>query len=248
MNALPAPDAPERLEPPAAEPAPAGAGAPTHMPPEPNPSPAGPEPLVDMTKEMRLSTPPPPVTRLSPKAIIGLSFTIAVLMGVIVTFALSDSDESPKPNLVDTANVRRPESLNGLPKDYTGPILGQPLPGDYGGPLLDQANRQASADQLPLDPLSSDLPAPQPDPRIERAAQERDAARGSQIFFAEGEQRAAPTATAPAAPLVAPEATGAAADAAPPPPSPASRRQAFLDRASDTRFEWTCFDKVESFS
>ncbi len=238
MTDIPAPDAPERLDPPDME------GTPSKtafiLPAEGNidAARAAPEPLVDMTEDMRLHNKPEPVTRLSKKAIIGLCAGTALLFGGAVGFALSDRKPDAKPNLVETNNVRRPESLNGLPKDYTGPVLGRPLPGDFGGLLLDQANREAGLDGLPKDQVQTGQAPLPPDPRIERAVQEREAARESQIFFAQGEQRTAPAAIVPVATTLSTEpdttATAAAPSAA---PSSAARRQAFLDRPSDTRFE-----------
>jgi type IV secretion system protein VirB10 len=42
--------------------------------------------------------------------------------------------------LYSTDNRQPADGLAGLPRDYTGPVLGPPLPGDLGRPILDAQN------------------------------------------------------------------------------------------------------------
>src|SRR5690606_37766413 len=66
--------------------------------------------------------------------------------------------------------------LSGLPRDYTGPILGPALPGDLGRPILDAQNRGQ-----PVAPPV--MTTPTVDAEEQRRLAEEEAARVSRVFF-----------------------------------------------------------------
>jgi type IV secretory pathway VirB10-like protein len=128
------------------------------------------------------------------------------------------------------------DNLAGAPKDYGQvPKLGPPLPGDLGKPILDAQRR---GDVAALPPIGAGPPAAPVDPDAtaaeaarQRAEQEREAARGSRLFFGGGSPGSGGGGLV-GLPLPA-EAQVAAPAAAP--QSDTGRKQAFLERASDRR-------------
>ncbi|WP_303831567.1 TrbI/VirB10 family protein [Asticcacaulis taihuensis] len=196
----------------------------------------GPDPVA----EMRLRPNPRPVLRLSRKMLIGLGAASAIALAAALAFAVTPQHLKPAQPAAstDAAPRTRPssEALDALPKDYSAvPKLGPPLPGDLGRPILaGQINTsEAAYATLPPPPPgyggSQSISGTQPDP----TAQARDAARGSQLFFAPSAAEA--SAPAPVVPVVNP-----LADMNPwPVPEPADpksdpdRKRAYLDRVSD---------------
>ncbi|GLK65611.1 hypothetical protein GCM10017635_30880 [Paracoccus kondratievae] len=98
--------------------------------------------------------------------------------GFCVSFyALQTRDMSGSgEELYSTENRATADGLAGLPRDYTGPVLGPALPGDLGGPILDPQNRGQ-----PVTPPAMATPAR--DPAEERRLAEEEAARVSRVFF-----------------------------------------------------------------
>jgi type IV secretion system protein TrbI len=193
---------------------------------------AAPRSPTDIMKDLRLRSVLPLVTRLSPKAIIGLTLGTLLVGGGMVTYGLQTRDSGPRREQINTDNVTRSEAVNVLPADYTKiPLLGPPLPGDFARPMLNGT--------VGNPPLGAGGGQPQVDPRIQQSAQEREAARTSQLFSGAeaGRQGGAAIAdNAPEVPRVLAE--NAAADGtanATTSPSPASRRQSFLTAAADRR-------------
>ena len=91
---------------------------------------------------MRLRADPPRVTRLSRKVLAGIGAIAFVGIGGALIYALQTrtaGDDGKE--LYSTANRQPADGLAGLPKDYTGPVLGPPLPGDLGRPILDAQNK-----------------------------------------------------------------------------------------------------------
>uniref|UniRef100_A0A9E8A1J8 Conjugal transfer protein TraI n=1 Tax=Bosea sp. NBC_00436 TaxID=2969620 RepID=A0A9E8A1J8_9HYPH len=70
-----------------------------------------------------------------------------------------------------TTNRQPADGLAGLPRDYTGPVLGAPLPGDLGKPILDAG----------VTPPAIAMPAV--DEAEQRRKAEEEAARTSTVFF-----------------------------------------------------------------
>jgi type IV secretion system protein TrbI len=177
---------------------------------------------------------PPRVMRLSRKAIGIASASGFALIGGALIYALLPSTGSYREELYNTEGIAVADGVAGAPRDYGEvPKLGSPLPGDLGGPILD-AQRRGDVAELP--PIGrpqpgTTPPSPQADAAQaarERAALERETARGSGLFFGAngGGGGASP----------APEAASAEAQpASASPPAEANRRTAFLDREPDRR-------------
>ena len=190
---------------------------------------------VDPEAAVKLRGDPPRVMRLSRKAIgIASACGFAVIGGALI-YALQPQTRKGADELYNTEGVSVADNLAGAPKDYGQvPKLGPPLPGDLGKPILDAQRR---GDVAALPPIGAPGSA-QPNPAVsavqaaaQRAEQEREAARGSRLFFGGGSQASG---SAGFAGLPPPADTPAATPAAAP-QSDAGRNQAFLERASDRR-------------
>ena len=119
---------------------------------------------------MRLRAETPRVTRLSRKMLAGVAAVALLGIGGALIYALQTRDRSGESEeLYSTENRPTADGLSGLPRDYTGPVLGPALPGDLGGPILDAQNRGQ-----PVAPPAIATPAR--DPAEERRLAEEDAA------------------------------------------------------------------------
>jgi len=126
---------------------------------------------------MRLRADPPRVTRLSRKMLAGVGAVALLGIGGALIYALQTRDMGTSgEELYSTDNRPTADGLSGLPRDYTGPVLGPPLPGDLGGPILDAQNRGQ-----PVAPPV--VAAPAVDPEEQRRLAEEEAARLSRVFF-----------------------------------------------------------------
>ncbi len=126
---------------------------------------------------MRLRAEPPRVTRLSRKMLAGVGAAALLGIGGALIYALQTRDTGPGgEELYSTENRPTADGLSGLPRDYTGPVLGPALPGDLGGPILDAQNRGQ-----PVAPPVMTTPAV--DPEEQRRLAEEEAARVSRVFF-----------------------------------------------------------------
>ncbi|MBK6296512.1 MAG: TrbI/VirB10 family protein [Sphingomonadales bacterium] len=193
-------------------------------------------PPVDPDSAVKLRGDPPRVMRLSRKAIGIASACGFALVGGALIFALQPAGRKGADELYNTDGVAVADNLAGAPKDYGQvPKLGPPLPGDLGRPIL-EAQRRGDVAALP--PIGAGPPAAPLDPAAtaaeaarQRAEQEREAARGSRLFFGGGSPGSGGGGLV-GLPLSA-EAQVAAPAAAP--QSDTGRKQAFLERASDRR-------------
>ncbi len=191
------------------------------------------QPLVDPESAVKLRGNPPHVMRLSRKAIGLASAAACALIGGALIYALQPEGRKGAEELYNTDGVAVADNLAGAPKDYGQvPKLGPPLPGDLGKPILDARQR---GDVAALPPAGTG-PATNPAADAaaasrQRAEQEREAARGSRLFFGSGSAGSAPSSLA--SPPAGDEARAVAPGGAP--SSDAARRQAFLERASDRR-------------
>lgn len=105
---------------------------------------------------MRLRAEPPRVTRLSRKVLAGVGAAALLGVGGALIYALQTREAGPGGGeLYSTENRPTADGLAGLPRDYTGPILGPALPGDLGRPILDAQNRDSRSFRLPSQPLPS---------------------------------------------------------------------------------------------
>lgn len=190
---------------------------------------------ADPERAVKLRGDPPRVMRLSRKAIgIASACGFAVIGGALI-YALQPQTRNGADELYNTGGSTVADNLAGAPKDYGQvPKLGPPLPGDLGKPIL-EAQRRGDVAALP--PVGAS-PAAQPNPAVtaadaarQRAEQEREAARGSRLFFGGGSPNGGSAGNAGLPPLA--ESPSAAPSAAP--QSEAGRKQAFLERPSDRR-------------
>lgn len=126
---------------------------------------------------MRLRAEPPRVMRLSRKMLAGVGAVALLGIGGALIYALQTRDAGPGgEELYSTENRPTADGLSGLPRDYTGPVLGPALPGDLGRPILDAQNRGQ-----PVAPPVMTTPAV--DPEEQRRLAEEEAARVSRVFF-----------------------------------------------------------------
>jgi type IV secretion system protein VirB10 len=176
---------------------------------------------------MRLRPEPPRVTRLSRKVLAGVGFAAALGVGGALIYALqtrATGDDGKE--LYSTANRQPADGLAGLPRDYTGPILGPPLPGDLGRPMLDAQNKGQ-----PVVPPA--IATPTVDEAEQRKRAEEEAARTSRVFF-----QAAPAATTTAGASGAtsvPNLAGIDLSGQPGQPTAQDRQLAFLNASVDRR-------------
>jgi len=174
---------------------------------------------------MRLHAEAPRVTRLSRKMLASVAAVALVGIGGALIYALQtrtggDGGEE----LYSTNNRQTADGLAGLPRDYTGPILGPALPGDLGGPILSAQN----AGQPVAHPV---VPTPGVDEAEQRRRAEEEAARLSTVFF-QSRQGSTAAATPGAMPGLAGFDPGNAAAGQ---PTAQDRQLAFLNAAADRR-------------
>lgn len=181
-------------------------------------------PATDHAAAMRLRPEPPRVTRLSRKVLAGAGLVVSLGVGGALIYALQGRVKGTGgEELYSTQNRSTADGLAGLPRDYTGPILGPPLPGDLGRPILEAQNRGQ-----PVVPPT--MTAPQVDPEQQRRLAEQEAARTSRVFFQAAQARAtAPSATS------ASGFSGLGAAGPGGAPSTQDRQLAFLNAAVDRR-------------
>lgn len=171
----------------------------------------------------------PRVVRLSRKAI-GIASAVGLsLVGGALLYALQPASQGGEEELFNTDGVAVADGLASAPRDYSQvPRLGPPLPGDLGKPILDAQERGAVA---ALPPVGAQPPPPQPqgispeEAARQRIEQEREAARGSRLFFGGGTSAASlAQALSPSAPVPAPAQASVSA-----------AQPAFLDRPAERR-------------
>lgn len=182
-------------------------------------------PNIDTAPTMRLRAEPPRVTRLSRKVLAGVGLVACIGIGGALIYALQTREGGPgNDELYSTENRATADGLAGLPRDYTGPVLGPPLPGDLGGPILDAQNRGQ-----PVVPPA--MATPQVDPEEQRRLAEEEAARTSRVFFQSG------GASAPSGPpaMNNPSLAGLGLPDQMGTPTTQDRQSAFLNAAVDRR-------------
>ncbi|WP_414153811.1 TrbI/VirB10 family protein [Paracoccus denitrificans] len=173
---------------------------------------------------MRLRAEAPCVTRLSRKMLASVAAVALVGIGGSLIYALQTrGPDDGGTELYSTNNRQTADGLAGLPKDYTGPILGPALPGDLGRPILDaQNNGQTVAAPVVATPGVSEAE--------QRRRAEEEAARLSTVFFQS--RQGSTAATAGATPgLASLDLSGAGGQAA----NAQDKQVAFLNAAADRR-------------
>lgn len=183
----------------------------------------------------RLGGEPPRVMRLSRKALATIGVAASLGIGGLLIYALQPKSHAPQENLYDTNSRNRADQVTGAPANYADvPKLGPPLPGDLGRPIV---AAQQDGQNVPIPPIGPPANGtPPPDPRVaaaqqtrDRAAQERDSARTSQLFLAGNTGASDNRIAAPAGPP--PAVAAATGDPAQPAAVTAvSNRRAFLDQ------------------
>ncbi|NCP00904.1 MAG: conjugal transfer protein TraI [Rhodobacterales bacterium CG15_BIG_FIL_POST_REV_8_21_14_020_59_13] len=188
-----------------------------------------PERPVDAESITSLRGEGPRVVRLSRKAI-GIASAVGLsLVGAALLYALQPASQGSEEELFNTDGVAVADGLASAPRDYSQvPRLGPPLPGDLGKPILDAQERGAVA---ALPPVGAQPPPPPPqgispeEAARQRIEQEREAARGSRLFFGGGTSAASlAQALSPSAPVPAPAQASVSA-----------AQPAFLDRPAERR-------------
>ena len=177
---------------------------------------------------MRLRARPPRVSRLSRKMLAGIVVVVSLGVGGALIYAL----QTRKPGddgkeLYSTTNRQPADGLAGLPRDYTGPILGPPLPGDLGRPIVDAQNRGQ-----PVVPPT--IAAPRVDEAEQRRLAEEEAARTSRVFF-QTAPGAATTAATQAGMMPLPNDGGFDVTGQRSQPTVQDKQLAFLNAAVDRR-------------
>nr|WP_312826871.1 TrbI/VirB10 family protein [Brucella anthropi] len=176
---------------------------------------------------MRLRADAPRVTRLSRKVLASVGVVAGLGIGGALIYALQTRDGGTGgQELYSTENRSTADGLAGLPRDYTGPVLGPALPGDLGRPILDAQNRGQ-----PVVPPTMATPAPDPEEQRRRA--EEEAARTSRVFF----QTAPGTSSTAGAPgsITTPNLSGLGLPGQMGAPTAQDRQVAFLNAAVDRR-------------
>lgn len=182
---------------------------------------------TDSAAPMRLRADAPRVTRLSRKVLASIGVVASLGVGGALIYALQTRDaDTGGEELYSTDNRATADGLAGLPRDYSGPVLGPALPGDLGRPILDAQNRGQ-----PVVPPAMATPAV--DPEEQRRLAEEEAARLSRVFF----QTAPGTVAATGAPggIASPNLAGLGLPGQQGTPTAQDRQTAFLNAAVDRR-------------
>ena len=184
---------------------------------------------------MRLRAEPPRVTRLSRKVLASLGLVASAGIGGALIYALQTRDGGgANTELHSTENRATADGLAGLPKDYTGPVLGPPLPGDLGRPILDAQNRGQPVTAPGM--VTPGAVTPGLSAEEQRRLQEIEAARTGRLFASAETRNVAPTTTTPAnATASIPDLTSLGLAPQPATPSAQDRQLAFLNQAIDRR-------------
>ncbi len=193
-----------------------------------------PDPL---TATMRLRPQPTSVLRLSRKALVVGGATISIALGAALTFAMTPAKPRVAAAAADSsAPSHKPapaEGLNGLPKDYAdAPKLGPPLPGDLGRPILAASSGGVAPVGTPA-PMTEPLASPHGSDNT--AQQAREAARSSQLFFAQTQTREAGTLGAQALSASMPALGNWPVPVQSEGKTDPDRKRAFLEQASDSQ-------------
>ncbi len=182
---------------------------------------------------MRLRADAPRVTRLSRKVLAGVGLVASLGIGGALVYALQTRDTgNGNEELYSVDNRTTADGIAGLPRDYTGPVLGQPLPGDLGRPILDAQNRGQS---VPVPGMA--VPDPGISAEEQRRIQELEAARTARLF-ASTETRTGNTVAGPGdspAPIPMPSLAGLGLAPQASTPTAQERQTAFLNAPVDRR-------------
>lgn len=175
-----------------------------------------------------LRGPTPRVMRLSRKALAAIGVAAGLGIGGSLIYALKPAGPREAQELFNTESRATAESVTSAPSDYGQvPRLGRPLPGDLGRPIV---SAQQRGEDVPVPPIGTNPPPPDPREQAaeaarQRAAQERDAARTSTVFLG-----GSGAGSAPSLPIALPGIGQIPQPAAQEAPAPPDIRRAFFDR------------------
>ena len=203
-----------------------------------------PQPTTADPRPFQLRGDEPRVVRLSRKALAVVGGVAALGIGGSLIYALLPAEDRTSEELYNTESRSEAETITSGPRDYADvPQLGPPLPGDLGGPIVAAQERRQDG---PLPPVGSQPPPP--DSRAQaveaarqRAEQERDAARTSNVFLGGTGGGGGASAANPSLPSLtsAPELPDAGPQPQAAPQSNVAGKRAFLERTSDPRIAST---------
>jgi type IV secretion system protein VirB10 len=170
-----------------------------------------------IAKTLRLRAAPPPVARVSRRALIVVGAALSAGLAGAIGWSLTEHPKKPAQE-VRPQTPPPSEKISTLPKDYlqrgAPPILGPPLPGDLGRPIL-SAQDQGALDTLPARGTAPETPtSPEPqseDPVTQARRAESLAARRSDLFL-KSERAVGSSASAPSAAVAALSGSGLAED------------------------------------
>lgn len=140
--------------------------------------------------DLRLRGDPPPVMRLSRKALAAIGAVAGTAIGGSLIYALTPSHKKAPAELLDTNSHVTSDALAGAPKDYAQvPRLGPALPGDLGRPIVAAQQRGVDVAAPPIGAVRPARAMASPAATAaqvarERGRQERDSARTSKLFLA----------------------------------------------------------------
>jgi len=175
---------------------------------------------------MRLRPEPPRVTRLSRKVLAGVAaVALAGIGGALIHALQTRGPGDDGEELYSITSRQTADGLAGLPRDYTGPILGPALPGDLGRPILSAQNAG-----MPVAPPL--VPTPGIDEAEQRRRAEEEAARTSTVFF---QPRGGSVATPGTAGLTTPGLSGFELPGHTSQPTTQDKQLAFLNAPADRR-------------
>jgi type IV secretory pathway VirB10-like protein len=178
---------------------------------------------------MRLRAETPRVTRVSSKVLAGLGLIVGLGLGGALIYALQNRNGGKPEELISTDNRATADGLAGLPRDYTGPVLGPPLPGDLGRPILDAQNRGQPVVPPTIQPNGIDEAE-------RRRREDEEAARTSRVFFQSGSRTQQTSAANPGTAAMPGFAVpGIGPDGLPIQQTAQDRQNAFLNAATDRR-------------
>lgn len=185
-------------------------------------------PPADAAAPMRPRPEAPRVTRLSRKVLAGLAIAGCLGIGGALIYAMQTRHaDTRNEELYSTNNRTTADGLAGLPRDYTGPILGPALPGDLGRPIVGAQNRGQ-----PVAPPT--IAASTVNAEEQRRLQELEAARTARLFASVETRTTLPAAPSPDA-RPQPSLTNLGLAPQPATPSAQERQVAFLNGAVDRR-------------
>lgn len=152
-----------------------------------------------IARTLRLRASPPPVTRLSRRALVVSGAVLGLGLAGALSWSLIERHKAP-PEPAYAPAAPPPDPVVNAPRGYGGvggaPVLGPPLPGDLGRPILASQGGRPAAEPIVMPTPPTVARGVDPvDPAIGAARAVRQAAASSGLFAAGG-QRSQPVGVA----------------------------------------------------